>query len=683
MSRLITAFILACSLVLVGCAGMSKKDCVTADWYNTGLQDGRAGYPETRMSNYVASCAEHDVGIDQNQYLTGHDDGIRQYCQPENGYQVGLRGRALPQVCPADMATAFAREHARGYLEFKIKRDISDAQQKIDRSERDLLAIEAELVDATAQLYAKGSGDDKKTAQQAVDLVNNRIQGAKTQQVAATGQLACASGDWYQAGVSDGDAGRSAATFKRHVQQCQDYHPATNQQDYIQGQSAGLQRYCSYENGIVIGKNGRTLSSLCQGTGKRNVERGYAVGLENYNEKVTVAGLKLRRAALEQSAPALAQAQARLEQELQKPDLTSAQKITLTRQLNRAKLDRTQLEVNLTNTTNEMNCYIADWQVMGFEAGERGDVFNNPSATCESFGLSADTRQYQIGYDLGLSNYCTTANGRAVGQQGLEYKGVCPRQLEPRFLDGYLPAYREYQRQALKRQLTVELEQSNKLVNNVKNEIDVLSRDLEQPSLTRAEKLAIINEVSALSNREKSLVVENEKLSAHSQCLTDDWLSLGKTHGTQGLSSQLRILNCERFDESPNSNDYHNGLSRGLLTWCTYARGYDMAVAENTPSSSCSKTTHREYYRGYNAGLQEIARAKKIDTLKLEKLSILEKKPSAEQRLAEIDAILSGTNLSTSTVRSLKQEKLNLQKFILESDIRLDEIKNELALLGA
>ncbi len=683
MSRLITIIVLVCSLFIVGCAGMSKKDCTTADWYNTGLQDGRAGYPSNRMSNYVASCAEHDIGIDQSQYLAGHDDGIRTYCQPDNAYQVGLRGRSLPQVCPADLASEFAKAHARGYHEYKIKRDISDAQQNINRSERDLLNIEAELVDATAQLYAKSGTDDKTAAQQAVDAVNNRIQSVQTQQVTAIGQLACATGDWYQAGISDGEAGRSAATYKRHVRQCQDYHPKTNQQDYISGQSAGLQRYCSFENGIVVGENGRVMSNLCQGTGKRNLERGYGLGLEEYNGKITVAGLKIRRAALEQKLPALNQEQARLELELQKPDLTSAQKITLTRQLNRVKLDRTQVEIDLNDAADEMSCYAADWQVLGFEAGEQGRVFRDPSKTCEAYGIRADTQMFEAGYELGLANYCTTANGAAVGGQGMEYLGVCPRQLESDFLDGYLPAIKAFQRQALKRQLKVDVEQSNNLLANVKNEIDLLSRDLERNDLTRAEKLAIINEVAALNKREKSLAQENETLNSHWQCLTDDWLELGKQHGAQGLGSQLRALSCERFEVSPNATDYRNGLSRGLSTWCTYARGYDMAVADQAPTTSCLKTTHREYYRGYSAGEQEIQRAKKIDQLKLEKLDIVEKLPAAKQRIAEIDASLAGVELSSSSIRRLKQEKLQLQRFVLEADIRLEEIENELALLGA
>ncbi|MDX1341268.1 MAG: DUF2799 domain-containing protein [Reinekea sp.] len=683
MSRLFTVAVVVCCLFVTGCSSLSKKDCVNADWYQMGVQDGQAGYAADRVSNYVAMCAKHDIRIDQNQYQTGHEQGIRRFCQPDNGYQQGLKGRSLPTVCPADMQSAFAEAYERGYQEYRLKRDISDAEQAIKRGERDVASLENDLINATATLYGAVGDEQKSSAQQSVDDLNGRIQNAELSTLAAQGKLACASGDWYAAGLTDGLAGRSGATYKRHVRQCDTYHPLPSQSEYIKGQSEGIQRYCTFATGEALGLRGRSPSNLCQGAGKRNIEAGYEQGLRDYNAKVTVAGLKMRRDTLEQSLPALEQEQARLENELQRTDLTSQQKLTLTRELNRARLDLTRQQVHLKETATELNCYIADWQAIGFEAGEQGAVYENDSLNCQAYGLRVDTEQFRIGYELGLVNYCTAANGQQVGAQGLEYANVCPRRTEADFLDGYLPAYRAYQRTELKRQLTVEVAQSEKVLANMQQEIDLLTNDLNQSGLTRAQRLTIINEIAALTKEEQALVADSQLQKAHLQCLTDDWLQLGKQHGAQGLSSQLRVLNCPRFEIAPDTSSYRNGLSRGLLSWCTVERGYDMALAGVAASEACSRTTHREYFRGYSDGESQRQKQDRIDQLRLEKLTLLEQQPLATARIEEIDLLLAGSGLSSSTIRRLKQERLTLQQTLLTNEARLEEIEKELAALGS
>jgi ribosome modulation factor len=682
MSYRISALLLAALIAMTGCSSMSKKECINANWYQLGFQDGRAGAASSSVQGYVQTCSKHDISINQTDYLDGHAEGIRTFCQPNNGYQIGLRGRSLPQVCPADMQKSFSEAHAKGYTEYKIKQDISAAEKAFANALKQQTQIENKLINATVDLYAVETGGDKTNAQQAVNELNSQIQTSIASQVVAVGQLACASGNWYRAGETDGLYGRSGSTYKRHIRQCESYHPQVNQSDYIKGQSAGLQQYCRYETGVELGQSGRALSNLCQGQSARNLKAGYSEGLKTYNETINIAGLQARKLKLESSAAPLLNKQAKIEADLLNENLTRNQKLELTRALNRVKFEIAQQESSLASTTNELNCYVADWEALGFESAEKGLAFDNQSNNCQQFGISVDTQQFERGYSIGLERYCTEANGRALGALGHEYQGICPQRLERSFLAGYQPAFNAFKRAELKKVLTIELSDSQKRLKNIQSEIDLLAQDLEQDGITRAEKLAIINEMSALNRQEKSLVTETELTSAHLQCLTDDWFGLGQSHGKSGQRNQLRALNCARFEETPNTTEYRNGLSRGLLNWCTQDNGYQMALAGSDASDACSRTTHRVYFTGYNTGIQELEIKKKIDALRLAKLDIIENQAVWEARIVEIDNALLNVNLSATKKRQLMSEKLKLQRQQLESETELEKIERDLLLLG-
>ena len=91
---------------------------------------------------------------------------------------------------------------------------------------------------------------------------------------------------------------------------------------------------------------------------------------------------------------------------------------------------------------NEKECSIADWDAIGFEDGAGGDPFdrfNRRREDCAEYGVVAKLNQYQTGRQRGLEQvYCTKQKGIEEGRKGRTYKHVCPANLEPNFLVGYL-----------------------------------------------------------------------------------------------------------------------------------------------------------------------------------------------------------------------------------------------------
>ena len=51
-------------LVLSACASISEEECLSADWYSLGVEDGSKGYPLSRIGNYRKDCAEVGVAPD-------------------------------------------------------------------------------------------------------------------------------------------------------------------------------------------------------------------------------------------------------------------------------------------------------------------------------------------------------------------------------------------------------------------------------------------------------------------------------------------------------------------------------------------------------------------------------------------------------------------------------------------
>lgn len=63
---------------------------------------------------------------------------------------------------------------------------------------------------------------------------------------------------------------------------------------------------------------------------------------------------------------------------------------------------------------------------------------------CGKYGLQPDDRQYQLGYDRGLEEYCRIDNAFATGLRGNRYQGVCPPTIDPLFERCNQAAYTVY-----------------------------------------------------------------------------------------------------------------------------------------------------------------------------------------------------------------------------------------------
>jgi len=133
--------------LLSGCATMNKNECLTADWYAIGFEDGARGESTSYLSTRRQACAEYGVTPDFSAYQKGRGLGIREYCTPANGFARGQDGQTPAIACPADMAAAFTQAYQDGLIVYeaasRLRRTQSDIYQQQDRISKIKGAIDA------------------------------------------------------------------------------------------------------------------------------------------------------------------------------------------------------------------------------------------------------------------------------------------------------------------------------------------------------------------------------------------------------------------------------------------------------------------------------------------------------------------------------------------------------------
>ncbi|MDN3610230.1 DUF2799 domain-containing protein [Vibrio ostreicida] len=104
----------------------------------------------------------------------------------------------------------------------------------------------------------------------------------------------CVLGDWYQIGLSDGQQGKrnSLALYSKD---CAKYNVGVDSSSYSQGRLQGLTSYCTYENGILVGKARVAYHKVCPADLSKDFLAGYTPNFNLEQAKYRVVALKNNR----------------------------------------------------------------------------------------------------------------------------------------------------------------------------------------------------------------------------------------------------------------------------------------------------------------------------------------------------------------------------------------------------
>lgn len=124
---------------------------------------------------------------------------------------------------------------------------------------------------------------------------------------------------------------------------------------------------------------------------------------------------------------------------------------------------------------SEDECAVADWYSIGVEDGSKGYDMSRLGAhrkACAKVGVTPNADRYAQGREVGLQTFCTRERGYYEGERGRAYRGVCPPQFEPLFMQGYLAGQEVYRIKKDIRRLEGELAKLRQEIADIRASLD-------------------------------------------------------------------------------------------------------------------------------------------------------------------------------------------------------------------
>jgi hypothetical protein len=152
MQRLLAITATALTLTLSGCATLSESQCLANDWQTVGYRDGISGTQSSQLLKHQNACVKHGVVPDRTAYLGGWEQGVEQYCQPDNGFNAGERGAGYSNVCPAHLKDSFYEAYQDGRKLYLAHSEINNLSRSISQKEYRLKQLNAQISSTEARL---------------------------------------------------------------------------------------------------------------------------------------------------------------------------------------------------------------------------------------------------------------------------------------------------------------------------------------------------------------------------------------------------------------------------------------------------------------------------------------------------------------------------------------------------
>ena len=166
------------ALVLSGCATLNKNECLTADWYQIGYEDGARGFPDTRISSHREACAKHGISPDFRAYQDGHEEGVIRFCTPRNGFEQAQRGYNYSGICPPSLEGGFLDGYDAGRQIYAVTSAVRNFQSEQSNNENKIESLQTEITEKTNLMLANDTTiDDRYRLNQEISQMQQDLGG--------------------------------------------------------------------------------------------------------------------------------------------------------------------------------------------------------------------------------------------------------------------------------------------------------------------------------------------------------------------------------------------------------------------------------------------------------------------------------------------------------------------------
>jgi hypothetical protein len=133
-ARTVTGCIAASLMLTLGaCSTIPADECAHVDWHLLGIQDGRDGYPHSRIQRHADACSKAGVIPDTARWEAGRNIGLEDFCRLPNAVEHGLARKSYAGVCANGR---FARLHDAARALADARHEIESVDRELERRER-------------------------------------------------------------------------------------------------------------------------------------------------------------------------------------------------------------------------------------------------------------------------------------------------------------------------------------------------------------------------------------------------------------------------------------------------------------------------------------------------------------------------------------------------------------------
>jgi len=109
----------------------TRSPCAYIDWFETGRADGLAGLPPSKLGTYQERCNQTAYPVKTDQYLTGRETGLVDFCSATGGLEAGRRLQPYEKVCPENLESVFLGQYELGRKIHDLESDRSELEDRI------------------------------------------------------------------------------------------------------------------------------------------------------------------------------------------------------------------------------------------------------------------------------------------------------------------------------------------------------------------------------------------------------------------------------------------------------------------------------------------------------------------------------------------------------------------------
>lgn len=188
-------------------------------------------------------------------------------------------------------------------------------------------------------------------------------------------------------------------------------------------------------------------------------------------------------------------------------------------------------------TMSKNECIQADWYIKGLDDASQGYALNrvaDHSKACARAKVTPVMKDYEEGHKKGARLYCVPEKGYSAGRDGSAYNGICPQDLENKFLRAYQDGQELYLIQRKMNNLSSDVSSNRSRIESLYSEIQALQYDISERNNDYKERQYKLRRIDDLHFQITDLEIRSDRAEHELNLFRNDYRRVEDKHFRMG-----------------------------------------------------------------------------------------------------------------------------------------------------